>query len=121
MNDNVTSIGQNTIAAAKFEPFIERFEEEQAAIDKIMDQAKKDCANHREGQKTIKDEAADAGFRKQPFNAVLKERKLIRKANEIRAKMADDQTDDYDQMKHALGMQMELPLGGSKAKAAAAG
>ncbi len=121
MNDNVTTIGQNTIAAAKFEPFITRHENEQSEIDKIMEEAKKKCQPHRENQKTIKDEAADAGFRKQPFNGVLKERKLIRKANEIRSKMADDQTDDYDQMKHALGMQMELPLGGSKPKAAAAG
>ena len=115
MNDNVTSIGHNTIAAAKFEPFIGRHENEQAEIDKIMAQARKDCQPHRDNQKTIKDEAADAGFRKQPFNAVLKERKLIRKANEIRAKLADEQKDDYDQMKHALGMQMELDLKDAKA------
>ena len=110
--DNVTpGPGHNTRDWAEAEPFIQRFENLQDQIDGIMAEAREKCAPLREDQKQVKTEAADAGFRKQPFAGVIRERKHIRKANAIRAKLHEEQQEDYDQIKNALGMLADLPLG----------
>lgn len=96
---------------SRAEPFIKRIDSMQSEIDAIMDAAKEECAPLREDIKVIKTEAEDAGFRKRPLNAVIGERRDIRRANARRAKLDEDQRDDYDKIKHALGMLEDLPLG----------
>ncbi len=111
MADNIDEIRGANFDWKSAEPFVERVENVQADIDAIMEEAKAKCSPLAEDIKNIKNEAAQAGFRKKPLNALIAHRKHIIKANAIRAKLDEDQQDDYDQMKNALGMLADLPLG----------
>lgn len=95
---------------SKAEEFLTRIDNLEAEIEVIEQKANDEKAPIYEAIKEVKTEAHDAGFRRQPFNAVMADRKAIRKINARRAKLGEDQQDEYDRIKHSLGMLEELPL-----------
>lgn len=86
-------------------------EDLQAQIDEIMSEAQNKCAPLREEQADVKKEAHEAGIPRQEFNSVLRERRLLAKADGVRAGLDADKQDNFDRIKHALGMLADLPLG----------
>lgn len=112
MNDNVTpGPGHNQKDWEEASPYVARYENLQDKIDAIMADAREKCRPHRDGQKDVKTEAADAGFHKKPFAALIKRRKLIRKANEVEKGLTPEQQEDYESLCAALGELADLPLG----------
>lgn len=91
--------------------FVDSIEETQASIDEIMQKAKDKCAPLREDIAGIKKDAADKGLPRLELNAVLRKRRLLRKAEEVRALLSDEQADNLDQLEQALGMLKDTPLG----------
>lgn len=59
----------------------------------------------------IYDRAKDAGVGKKQLKAVIKERGLLKRIDAIRDDMEDEQAETFDQIKFALGMLSDLPLG----------
>lgn len=59
----------------------------------------------------VYDRAKDAGVPKKQLKAVIKERGLLKKIEGLRDDMEDDQAETFDQIKFALGMIADLPLG----------
>lgn len=57
------------------------------------------------------DRAKDAGIPRKELKAVIKERRLLVQIENIREELEDDQQETLDQIKHALGMLADLPLG----------
>lgn len=57
------------------------------------------------------DRAKDAGIPRKELKAVIKERRLLAQIENIREELEDDQQETLDQIKHALGMLADLPLG----------
>lgn len=59
----------------------------------------------------VYDRAKDAGIGKKELKAVIKERELLEKIEALREEMEEEQAETFDQIKHALGMLNDLPLG----------
>lgn len=59
----------------------------------------------------IYDRAKDAGIPKKQLKAVIRERDLLKKIENLREDMEDEQAETFDQIKFALGMLADLPLG----------
>ena len=57
------------------------------------------------------DRAKDSGIPRKELKAVIKERRLLVQIENIREELEDDQQETLDQIKHALGMISDLPLG----------
>lgn len=91
--------------------FVDRCEEVQGEIDGIMDAAKAKCAPLREDVAAIKKEANDKGLPRAELNAVLRKRRLLRKADGVRGSLSENQQDNFDQLEQALGMLSDTPLG----------
>lgn len=68
----------------------------------------------------IYDRAKDAGVPKKQLKAVIRERDLLKKIEGLREDMEDEQAETFDQIKHALGMLSDLPLGDAAMKRSAA-
>lgn len=66
------------------------------------------------------DRAKDSGIPRKELKAVIKERRLLVQIENIREGLEDDQQETLDQIKHALGMLSDLPLGEAAAARAAA-
>ncbi len=66
------------------------------------------------------DRAKDAGIPRKELKAVIKERRLLVQIENIREELEDDQQDTLDQIKFALGMLSDLPLGDAALKRSAA-
>jgi uncharacterized protein (UPF0335 family) len=59
----------------------------------------------------IYDRAKDSGIPKKQLKAVIRERDLLKKIEGLREDMEDEQAETFDQIKFALGMLSDLPLG----------
>ena len=115
-----TKPGRNGFDPDLVSSLCEQIETVQASIDKIMANAKEECAPLREDIQALKQEAVDQDIPRQAFNAVLSERRLQRKAEAIRGKLTEKVQDDYDQLRHALGMLAEEAMSdGAEASPAA--
>lgn len=91
---------------------VERIEDIEDEIAALTGEHLSRCKVHREGIKDILNEAKDAnGIPKKELKAVLKSRKLERKAKEAREELEDDEQESYDMIRHALGDLADLPLG----------
>ena len=114
MSDDLRTVaaGHNGYDGAALQRFIDRIEALQADIDQIMDDAKAKCQPLRDDIKEVKDEACDAvGVTKKVLNAVIRQRRLKFRAEHVRDKLDEDQQESYDQVRHALGMLSDTPLG----------
>lgn len=68
----------------------------------------------------VYDRAKDAGIGKKQLKAVIRERDLTKKIEAIREDMEEEEAETFDQIKHALGMLSDLPLGETALKRSAA-
>lgn len=66
------------------------------------------------------DRAKDAGIPRKELKAVIKERRLLVQIENLREELEEDQQETLDQIKHALGMIADLPLGDAALKRSAA-
>lgn len=62
------------------------------------------------------DRAKDAGIPRKELKAVIKERRLLVQIENLREELEEDQQETLDQIKHALGMLADLPLGEAATK-----
>jgi uncharacterized protein (UPF0335 family) len=69
------------------------------------------CRPVRESIAACYDTAKGAGIPPKELRAVIKERKFLRQIEANREKLEEDQQETLDQIKHALGMVADLPLG----------
>lgn len=92
----------------KAEKYVSAWESLDAKIDKALAQAAKDVQPFKDDQKAIVKRAAENGIPKAEFKAVLRERKLRRKADAVRGSLNKNQQETYDVLKVALGMQLDL-------------
>jgi len=69
------------------------------------------CRSVRELITGCYDAAKDAGIPRAELRAVIKERQLLAKIEAMREDMEPEQRETLDQIKHALGMLSDLPLG----------
>lgn len=107
--ESTGTISAETAKTAK--SFLERIESVQADIDKIKADAAEECAPLYDDIASIKREAHDAGIPRREFNSLISERKLLKKAEALRASLSEDQQHNFDQMKLALGDLAETELG----------
>ena len=110
-DDGEVIAGRNGFDKDEVQSFVDRVENVDAKIDEIMEKAKKDCQPHRDDIKEIKNDASDEGLAKKPFNALLRRRKLLRKAEAVEDALNEQQKDDFIHMAHALGDLADTPLG----------
>lgn len=92
---------------------VEEIENAQSEIDEIMDKAKKKCAPIRERIAEIKKTVGKQGCPREELNTKLRERKLLRAAEECRETLSADQRDNYDRMSQELGDFKDTALGGA--------
>lgn len=59
----------------------------------------------------VYDRAKDHGVPKKELKMVIKERDLTKKIEQLRGDLEPEQAETFDQIKHALGMIADLPLG----------
>lgn len=91
---------------------VDEVELAQAEIDQIMKEAQAKCAPLREEITDIKKTANEEhGIPRKELNAVLQERRLLMKADGVRNKLSPEQQDPFDNLKLALGMLGQTPLG----------
>lgn len=83
--------------------FVDRIEAKQTEIEEIMQKARDQCAPLREDITDIKREAHEAGLPRREFNAALQKRGLLRKADEVRETLSEEQRDQFDLIMAALG------------------
>ena len=115
----VSALRGNGYDAEKVQGFVSEIEEAQDEIDAIMDEAKEECVKHREAIADIKKAAHDAGLPRRELNMAIAKRRAMRRIDAMRAKLAEEQRDNFDQIEKALGMYSELPLMGAALAAAA--
>lgn len=87
----------------KTRSFVERIEELQAEIDDIMAKAKDEAAPLREDIGEVKKEAHESGLPRKELNAAISKRRLLKKAEAIRANLSEEQQDNLDKIEQALG------------------
>jgi hypothetical protein len=78
------------------------------------------CRPVRESIAGCYDAAKQAGIPTKELRAVIKERKFLKQIEANRSRLEDDQQETLDQIKHALGMIADLPLGDAALKRSAA-
>lgn len=104
--------GNNGYDPEKSLMYIKSVEDEQDKIDAIMAKAKEECEPHRTHMKDIKKTARkDLNVPASVFNGKIRERKLIRKAQQIPDAMNETHQDEYTIFSHAVGELLDTPLG----------
>lgn len=111
--------GKRVLSANGYDPdvvetVVRDIEDLQDQIDGIMQVAKDKCSPIREqigDAKKIANE--ENGLPRKELNAILQERRLRTKADNVRTKLSNEQQDEFDKLKLALGMLADLPLGQS--------
>ena len=93
----------NGINEATLKAFIAEYEAEDDEINKIMSDAEAACQPHRDRQKEIKTEAAEASIPKKPFAAKLRERALRRRAERVTDALSDTQKAIFAEISEKLG------------------
>lgn len=104
--------GHNGYDPEKLKKYVNHFETQQAKIDEIFAEAKKKAEPYRAEQKECKNACKkEVGVPKGTFTHVIRERKLRKKLNQIDEDLNQDEADDADRVRHALGMLADTPLG----------
>lgn len=104
--------GNNGYDIQKCNLYVDQIEKIQGKVDDIMAVAKKDCLPHKQEIKEAKTAACEAiGCQASVLNAALKKRRLLRKAEAVRASLEEDKQDSLDLLLHALGDLADTPLG----------
>lgn len=93
----------NGINEAMLKGFVADIENEQIAIDEIMENARVACQPHVDRIKELSKEAAECGIEKKAFKAKLRERGLRRKADKCRATLSERQQEVFDEISSKLG------------------
>lgn len=88
----------NGINEAQLKGFVAEFEDEQASIDEIMENARIASQPHVDQMKAIAKEAAEAGIEKKAFKAKIRERALRRKADHCRSVLSERQQEVFDEI-----------------------
>ena len=105
--------GATDIAAANgineelLKGYVVSIEEEDAAIEQIMRTAREACQPHKDSIRAIKKAAAEHQIPKEPLSAKIAERKDMRRAENRRSKLNEDQQGIFDEIAAKLG---DLPL-----------
>lgn len=107
----VKAKGDGSINSDTATGYVERIETLDAEIDEIMAAAREKCQPIKDDRKVIFKEAADNGIAKKPLAAVIRKRRLARRAEALRDMLSDEQAETYDSILHALGDLADLPLG----------
>ena len=102
--------GQNSVTDEEYQEYIKNCE----AIDAVIDEKKEACkaatdALHADISDII-DTAKDRGVLKKALRAALKDRKEIRKIEERRDNLKEKEQDQLDDIHHAVGTQLEMPI-----------
>ncbi len=103
--------GLNGYDGPKLQNFIDRWESVQDEIDEIMANARDAAEPHRQDQAAIVKEAAEAGFSKKEFKAILRKRRLEDRLAHVADSLDSDQKETYEAMLAALGALGDTPLG----------
>lgn len=93
----------NGINEATLKAFISEYEDEQDQINKIMADAEAACQPHKDRQKEIKTEAAEASIPKKPFAAKIRERALRRRAEQVADALSETQKAIFAEISAKLG------------------
>lgn len=101
----------NGFDAAVLKRFVGEIDKFKEAMASRQGEYMKFCRDQRELISGVFDRAKDAGIPRVELRAVLKERDLQKKIENLREELEEDQAETFDQIKHALGMLSDLPLG----------
>lgn len=93
----------NGMNEAALKAFISEYENEQDQINKIMADADAAAQPHRDRQKEIKTEAAEANIPKKPFAAKIRERAMRRKAERVTDALSETQKAIFAEISAKLG------------------
>lgn len=106
--------GGNGYDRDKVTGFVERLENLNADKQHIMMDALRDCKSVHEDIKLVYQEAKDeAGIPKKALKNVIKARALEAKAAAVREDLENEDQDNYDLIRQALGDLADTPLGGA--------
>lgn len=108
--------GNNGYDPEKVRGYVERIEKIDGELESEKGSYMRTCQGLRGSQKDILEEAAEKdGIPRKELKAVLKARRLERKAEKVRAELESEQQDTYDLIRHALGDLADTPLGAAAA------
>ena len=96
----------NGYDGARMMAFIEEYEETQAKIESIMDEAKTQCQPWRQEQPKILKRAAEEGFSKKEFRAHLTRRRKQYEADHAADSLDLEQRANFDLMGEALAKHL---------------
>jgi len=97
----------NALNEASLVGYVTEYEHEDEQIAEIMRNAREAAQPHVDQKKAILKAAAENGLNKEPFRAKLAERKDLRKADNRRSVLNEEQQADFDAITAAMG---DLPL-----------
>lgn len=106
----------NGFDATVLKRFVGEIEKHHAQIASYKGEHAQRCGSVQELISECYDRAKDAGIPKKQLKAVIRERDLLKKIEGLREDMEDEQAETFDQIKHALGMLSDLPLGDAALK-----
>lgn len=101
----------NGFDKAKTERFVKEIERHFETLATYAGEHRQRCKTVREDISSVYDLAKDAGVPKRELRAVIKERALLKQIDGLREALDDEQAETFDQIKFALGMLSDLPLG----------
>jgi len=93
----------NGMSEGALKGFVAEYEDEQGKIDAIMRDAATACQPHLDQQKAIKKAAAEAGIPKKPFSAKIRERSLLRRAEQVTDSLSEEQKSIFAEISAKLG------------------
>jgi uncharacterized protein (UPF0335 family) len=99
--------------------YVERIENINMQIERIMDDARAECADLKTDKSQVLKDAKGVGHSTKVINAAVKERKTKRKIEADRNKLGMADRDRLDMILHALGDLKDTPLGNAAMQAAA--
>lgn len=97
-----------------FEPatrWVDEIERHLSTLETYKGEYLNRCKSVRELISDCYDAAKEAGIPRVELRGVIKERALLRQIENIREDMEPEQAETFDQIKFALGMLADLPLG----------
>lgn len=93
----------NGMNEAALKGFVAEYEDEAGKIEEIMANAAAACQPHIDQQKAIKKAAAEAGIPKKPFSAKIRERSLLRRAEQVTDSLSEEQKSIFAEISAKLG------------------
>ncbi len=101
----------NGFDKTKTERFVKEIERHFETLASYQGEYMARCRPIREAIAGCYDAAKEAGIPRKELRAVVKERKFLKQIEANRAKLEADEQETLDQIKFALGMLSDLPLG----------